>query len=50
MGVPLAKIHDLEERADKELGGMLRGLADERQAAGRDMSADAMDLLRKLER
>ena len=50
MGIPLAHVADLEERADHELAGMLRGLADERSAAGRDMSEDALVLLERLEK
>ena len=50
MGIPLAAVSDLEERQDAELAGMLRGLADERAAAGRDMSEDALELLDRLEK
>lgn len=49
MGVPLAAVADLDERADAELATMLRSLADERAAAGREMSADANALLNRLE-
>ncbi|MEV6636731.1 EboA domain-containing protein [Actinoplanes sp. NPDC051470] len=49
MGVPLAEVEDLDERADAELAQMLRSLADERAAAGREMSADATALLNRLE-
>jgi len=49
MGVPLAAVADLDERADAELATMLRSLADERAAAGRDMSADAIALLNRWE-
>ena len=45
MGIPLDRISDLDERTDAELIAMLRGLAEERRAAGRDMSEDAMALL-----
>ena len=50
MGVPLAAVADLEQRADAELATMLRGLADERAAAGREMPADATALLDILEK
>lgn len=50
MGVPLATVHRLDERADGELGTMLDGLARERGAAGRDMPADALALLDRLNR
>ena len=36
MGVPLAAVDGLDERADAELAAMLAALADERAAAGRD--------------
>jgi hypothetical protein len=49
MGVPLAAVADLDERADAELATMLRSLADERAAAGREMSADANALLNRWE-
>jgi hypothetical protein len=45
MGIPLAVVHGLAERADAELAAMLAGLAAERRAAGRDMPADALALL-----
>ncbi|SCF45529.1 EboA domain-containing protein [Micromonospora mirobrigensis] len=48
MGVPLAAVADLDERADGELATMLAGLAAERAAAGRPMPADATDLLDRL--
>jgi hypothetical protein len=48
MGVPLAVVHRLDERADSELAAMLAGLAEERAAAGRDMPADAVALLDRL--
>ncbi|MEV4810719.1 EboA domain-containing protein [Micromonospora avicenniae] len=47
-GVPLAAVADLDARADGELAVMLAGLADERHAAGRNMPADATDLLARL--
>ena len=50
MGVPLARVSDLDERKDAELAAMLRGLADERAAAGRDMPEDATALLTSLEK
>ncbi|MFG1604723.1 EboA domain-containing protein [Actinoplanes sp. NPDC049265] len=49
MGVPLDAVADLDRRADAELAQMLRSLADERAAAGREMPADATALLEKLE-
>jgi hypothetical protein len=49
MGVPLDVVADLDERADAELAQMLRALADERAAAGREMPADATELLTRLE-
>ncbi|MGK5684273.1 EboA domain-containing protein [Actinoplanes sp. URMC 104] len=48
MGVPLTAVHRLTERADPELGEMLRAFAREREAAGRDMPPDALALLEKL--
>ncbi|MGN9808998.1 EboA domain-containing protein [Micromonospora sp. BQ11] len=48
MGVPLAVVADLDERADGELAGMLAALAAERAAAGRTMPADATGLLDRL--
>jgi hypothetical protein len=48
MGVPLVAVDRLDERADTELAAMLQGLADERDAAGRDMPADALALLARL--
>lgn len=48
MGVPLAVVDRLAERADPELARMLTDLALERHAAGREMPADAIELLRRL--
>ncbi|MDI1465031.1 TIM barrel protein [Catellatospora sp. KI3] len=48
MGLPLAQVHDLDRRADAELGRMLDGLRREREAAGRTMPADAVRLLERL--
>lgn len=48
MGIPLTVVHGLAERADAELATMLAGLAQERRAAGRDMPADALELLNRL--
>ncbi|MGC5015804.1 EboA domain-containing protein [Streptosporangium sp. DT93] len=45
MGVPLAAVDRLEERADAELAGMLAAFAEERAAAGRHVPADATALL-----
>ncbi|GAA2195077.1 EboA domain-containing protein [Micromonospora lupini] len=47
-GVPLAVVADLETRADGELAAMLAALAAERHAAGRELPADATDLLDRL--
>ncbi|MFG1882320.1 EboA domain-containing protein [Micromonospora sp. NPDC049102] len=47
-GVPLAAVADLDARADGELAAMLAALAAERHAAGRDLPADATDLLHRL--
>ncbi|MEU4333780.1 EboA domain-containing protein [Micromonospora lupini] len=47
-GVPLAAVADLETRADGELAAMLAALAAERHAAGRELPADATDLLDRL--
>ncbi|MGC4851181.1 EboA domain-containing protein [Micromonospora sp. DT15] len=47
-GVPLAGVADLDSRADSELTAMLAALAAERHAAGRDLPADATDLLARL--
>jgi hypothetical protein len=49
MGVPLDVVDRLDERADRELAAMLRGLAEERSAAGRTMPADATALLTRME-
>jgi hypothetical protein len=49
MGVPLEAVADLDDRADAELAQMLRSLADERAAAGRELPADATALLERLE-
>jgi sugar phosphate isomerase/epimerase len=48
MGLPLAGVHDLDRRADADLGRMLADLRAEREAAGRDMPADALALLERL--
>jgi hypothetical protein len=48
MGLPLADVADLDERADAELAAMLAGLAEERRAAGRSLPADATALLHRL--
>ncbi|NMO52332.1 sugar phosphate isomerase [Actinoplanes sp. TBRC 11911] len=45
MGVPLATVHGLTERADDELAAMLAAFAQERTAAGREVPADALALL-----
>ncbi|MFI5930729.1 EboA domain-containing protein [Actinoplanes sp. NPDC051494] len=45
MGIPLAVVDRLEERADDTLTGMLTALAVEREAAGRAMPEDAEALV-----
>jgi hypothetical protein len=47
-GIPLAVVDRLDERADGDLAAMLAGLAEEREAAGRQLSADAAALLDRL--
>ncbi|HET6289412.1 MAG TPA: EboA domain-containing protein [Amycolatopsis sp.] len=47
VGVPLAAVADLSARADSELRRMLADFADERRAAGRDVPADALELLKE---
>jgi len=48
MGVPLENVHDLDRRADAELGVMLGDLHAERTAAGRTLADDAVALLGRL--
>jgi len=48
MGVALSGVDGLHTRADGELGRMLAGLRNEREAAGRTMPADAVELLERL--
>ncbi|GAA1634376.1 EboA domain-containing protein [Catellatospora bangladeshensis] len=48
MGIPLSVVDGLEHRADAELAAMLAGVADERDAAGRQLPADAAALLDRL--
>lgn len=48
MGVPLSGVHRLHERADAQLGSMLRAFAQEREAAGRDVPPDALALIDQL--
>ncbi|MFI5844599.1 EboA domain-containing protein [Catenuloplanes sp. NPDC051500] len=50
MGVPLAGVHSVRDRADDGLALMLAGLAEERAAAGRDFPEDADALLTALRR
>jgi hypothetical protein len=45
MGLPLAAVADLRQRADAELGSMLADLHAERTAAGRVLADDALQLL-----
>ncbi|MEU8003441.1 TIM barrel protein [Catellatospora sp. NPDC049111] len=48
MGLPLSGVDGLASRADAELGRMLAALRREREAAGRTMPDDAVDLLERL--
>ncbi|WP_117214938.1 TIM barrel protein [Allorhizocola rhizosphaerae] len=48
MGLHLSTVHDLDRRADAELGRMLDGLHREREAARRTMPADALALKERL--
>lgn len=48
MGVPLAGLHGIDNRADAELGRLLDGLRAEREAADRIMPGDAAALLERL--
>lgn len=48
MGVPLAVVDRLDDRADRELAFILGGLAEEREAAGRTIPDDAAALLARL--
>jgi hypothetical protein len=45
MGVSLASVHGLDDRADGELARMLDAFARERRAAGREVPPDALALL-----
>ncbi|MEV6907767.1 EboA domain-containing protein [Amycolatopsis sp. NPDC051071] len=47
VGVPLAAVAELETRVDDELRRMLADFADERRAAGREVPADALSLLKE---
>jgi sugar phosphate isomerase/epimerase len=47
LGVPLSAVAGLDERADAELARMLLDFAHERVAAGRDVPADVLPLLRR---
>ncbi|MDT8915958.1 EboA domain-containing protein [Amycolatopsis sp. PS_44_ISF1] len=47
VGVPLAAVASLKARADDELRRMLADFADERRAAGREVTADALELLKE---
>lgn len=49
LGIPLAAVADLTQRADAELAEMLAGLAAERTAAGRALPDDAAALLAALQ-
>jgi hypothetical protein len=46
LGIPLAAVAGLDRRVDAELLRMVGAYADERRAAGRDVPADADELLR----
>jgi hypothetical protein len=48
-GVGLDQVADLNARADAELAAMLAGLVAEREAAGRAVGQDALDLLHRLD-
>jgi hypothetical protein len=48
MGVPLAVVDALDDRADGALAAMLAGLVDERRAARRAVPADALALIDRL--
>ncbi|MEU4689173.1 EboA domain-containing protein [Actinoplanes sp. NPDC023714] len=48
MGIPLDAVDSLHKRADAALAAMLRAFADERAAAGREVPADAQQLLDEL--
>lgn len=48
IGVPLAVVDRLAERADAELAAMLAAFRAERRAAGRDLPADAITVLDRL--
>ncbi|MEU8238885.1 EboA domain-containing protein [Actinoplanes missouriensis] len=48
MGIPLTAVHGLRDRADAALAEMLGAFAEERKAAGRDVPADAQELLEQL--
>jgi hypothetical protein len=50
MGLALSVVDGLDDRADGELAAMLDALARERTAAGRNMPADALALLARLNR
>ncbi|WP_353952368.1 EboA domain-containing protein [Knoellia sp. S7-12] len=45
MGIPLDTVADLERRTDDELRRMVSDFIDERQAAGRDVPADAQRIV-----
>jgi hypothetical protein len=45
VGIPLGEVTGLEERADTELGRMVRDYAAEREAAGRTVPPDALAVL-----
>ncbi|MDO0915390.1 EboA domain-containing protein [Streptomyces sp. DT2A-34] len=45
VGIPLAVVAGLDERADAELGRMMADFAHERRAAGREVPPDILDFL-----
>jgi hypothetical protein len=48
LAVPLKNVHDLDERADRELTAMVAALRAEREAAGRQLPPDAHRLLDRI--
>jgi hypothetical protein len=48
LAVPLKNVHDLDERADRELTAMVAALRAEREAAGRQLPPDAYRLLDRI--
>ncbi|GIF37209.1 EboA domain-containing protein [Actinoplanes xinjiangensis] len=48
LAVPLTNVHDLDQRADRELAAMVAALRAEREAAGRQLPPDAHRLLDRI--